>query len=250
MNIFARTEGIIIRAIQDLESNHISPLKNHEEGLSIARVTNDSVAFSSAGASLAFPIAAIPCLVTTIAASLSILGTAMADSIIHSMAESQVKEFMDNLQNTLNEVIMQDLQNMVDFDQFYPRMHAESDPLGALAHVLFVSAEVVEHVGPTLIKTTAESIKAFQGVSAITKLASPMASEAVKVIPFLGAVFSGLSLTHSAWTFHHSSSLLDNMESLKNHLEGSLRRIAEIREMYNNADAVLAAIFDNNIIMH
>ena len=245
MNIFARTEGILVAAIHNLELDHINPLKNHEEGLSIARVTNDSVAFTSAGASLAFPIAAIPCLATTVAASLSILGTAMADSIIHSMAESRVKEFIDNLKSKLNVVIMQDLQNIVDFEQFYPRMHAESDPLGALAHFLFVSAEVVEHVGPTLIKSTAESIKAFQGVSVITKLASPMASEAVKVIPFLGAVFSGLSLTHSAWTFHNSSGLLDNMELLKDHLEGSLRRIAEIREVNNNADALFAAIFDN-----
>ena len=76
MNGFARIEEVLRQAIAFLEENHINPLKNDEKGLSIARVTNDSVAFTSAGASLAFPIFVIPCLATTIVASLSILGTA------------------------------------------------------------------------------------------------------------------------------------------------------------------------------
>ena len=97
MNGFARIVEVLRQAIAVLEENHINPLKNDEKGLSIARVTNDSVAFTSAGASLAFPIAVISCLATTIVASLSILGTAMADSIIHSMTESRINDFMNNL---------------------------------------------------------------------------------------------------------------------------------------------------------
>ena len=191
--------------------NHINPLKNDEKGLSIARVTNDSVAFTSAGASLAFPIAVISCLATTIVASLSILGTAMADSIIHSMAESRINDFMNKLKIKLKDVVIEELKSSINFDQIQNKMHATSDPLGTLAHFLFVSAEVIEHVGPALIKTTAnvsvETLKVATGVISITKFAnavSPVASEAVKVVPILGAVFYGLSLTHSAWTFHHS----------------------------------------------
>ena len=133
-------------------------------------------------------------------------------------------------------------------------MHATSDPLGALAHTLFVSAEVIEHVGPALIKTTAnvsaETIKFATGVTKFANAVSPVASEAVKVVPILGAVFSGLSLTHSAWTFHHSSSLLDNMESLKNHLQIALRNIQYLQTVHDNFDAVMSTIFveDDNIM--
>jgi hypothetical protein len=109
MNGFATITEVLRQAIADLEKNHINPLKNDEKGLSIARVTNDSVAFTSAGASLAFPIAAIPCLATTIVASLSILGTAMADSIIHSMAESRINDFMNKLKIKLNDVVIEEL---------------------------------------------------------------------------------------------------------------------------------------------
>ena len=150
MNGFATITEVLRQAITDLEMNHINPLKNDEKGLSIARVTNDSVAFTSAGASLAFPIAVIPCLATTIVASLSILGTAMADSIIHSMAESRINDFMNKLKIKLNQ-----LKSSITFDKIQNKMHATSDPLGALAHILFVFADVFEHGGPALIKTTA-----------------------------------------------------------------------------------------------
>jgi hypothetical protein len=246
MKGFAKIGEVLEQAIDDLEVNHINLLKNDEKGLSIARVTNDSVAFTSAGASLAFPIIVIPCLATTIVASLSILGTAMADSIIHSMAESRINDFMNKLKIKLNDVVIEDLTSSINFDQ----MHATSDPLGALAHFLFVSAEVIEHAGPALIKTTAnvsvETMKVATGVTSITKFAnaiSPVASEAVKVVPILGAVFSGLSLTHSAWTFHHSSSLLDNMESLKDHLQTALNNIKYLQTIHVNLDALLSTIY-------
>lgn len=252
MKGFAKIGEVLKQTIADLEVNHISPLKNDEKGLSIARVTNDSVAFTSAGASLAFPIAVIPCLATTILASLSILGTAMADSIIHSMAESRINDFMNKLKIKLNDVVIEELKS-INFDQIQNKMHATSDPLGALAHILFVSAEVIEHVGPALIKTTAnvsvETMKVATGVTSITKFAnavSPVASEAVKVVPILGAVFSGLSLTHSAWTFHHSSSLL---ESLKDHLQTALNHIDYLQSIHVNLDALMSTIYveDDNI---
>jgi len=222
MNGFAKIDEVLRQAIADLEKNHINPLKNDEKGLSIARVTNDSVAFTSAGASLAFPIAVIPCLATTIVASLSILGTAMADLLIHWMAQSRINDFMNKLKIKLKE-----LKSSINFDKIQNKMHATSDPLGALAHFLFASADVFEHGGPALIKTTAnnsvETMKFATGVTKFANAVSPVASGAVKVVPIVGAVFSGLSLTHSAWTFHHSSSLLDNMESLKDHLQTALK---------------------------
>ena len=110
MKRFVKIEVVLHKAIDDLDLNHITPLKNDEHGLSIARVTNDSVAFTSAGASLAIPVAFIPCLATTIVASLSILGTAMADSIIHSMAESRIKDFMNKLKIKLNAVVMEEFK--------------------------------------------------------------------------------------------------------------------------------------------
>ena len=253
MNGFATITEVLRQAIADLEVNHINPLKNDEKGLSIARVTNDSVAFTSAGASLAFPIAVIPCLATTIVASLSTLGTAMADSIIHSMAESRINDFMNKLKIKLNNVVIEELKSSINFDQIQNKMHATSDPLGALAHILFVSAEVIEHVGPALIKTTAnvsiETMKVATGVTKFANAVSPVASEAVKVVPILGAVFSGLSLTHSAWTFHHSSSLLDNMESLKDHLQTALKNIEKLQTIHVNLDALMSIIYveDDNI---
>ena len=231
MNGFATIKEVLRQAIDNLEVNHINPLKNDEKGLSIARVTNDSVAFTSAGASLAFPIAVIPCLATTIVASLSILGTAMADSIIHSMAESRINDFMNKLKIKLNQ-----LKSSINFNQIQNKMHATSDPLGALAHILFVFADVFEHGGPALIKTTAnvsvETMKFATGVTKFANAVSPVASEAVKVVPIVGAVYSGLSLTHSAWTFHHSSSLLDNMESLKDHLQTALDNIEYLQTIH------------------
>ena len=236
MNGFATIKEVLRQAIDNLEVNHINPLKNDEKGLSIARVTNDSVAFTSAGASLAFPIAVIPCLATTIVASLSILGTAMADSFIHSMAESRINDFMNKLKIKLNDVVIEELKSSINFDQIQNKMHATSDPLGALAHILFVFADVFEHGGPALIKTTAnvsvETMKFATGVTKFANAVSPVASEAVKVVPIVGAVFSGLSLTHSAWTFHHSSSLLDNMESLKDHLQTALKNIQYLQTIH------------------
>jgi len=253
MNGFAKIKEVLRQAIANLEVNHINPLKNDEKGLSIARVTNDSVAFTSAGASLAFPIAVIPCLATTIVASLSILGTAMADSIIHSLAESRINNFMNMLKIKLNDVVIEELKSSINFDKIQNKMHATSDPLGALAHILFVSAEVIEHVGPALIKTTAnvsvETMKVATGVTKFANALSPVASEAVKVVPILGAVFSGLSLTHSAWTFHHSSSLLDNMESLKDHLQTALNNIEYLQTIHISLDALMSTIYveDDNI---
>jgi hypothetical protein len=58
------------------------------------------------------------------------------------------------------------------------------------------------------------------------------------VVPILDAVFSGLSLTLSAWTFHHSSSLLDNMESLKDHLQTAWN-IEYLHTIYVNLDALM-----------
>jgi len=253
MNGFATIKEVLRQAIVDLEVNHINPLKNDEKGLSIARVTNDSVAFTSAGASLAFPIAVIPCLATTIVASLSILGTAMADSIIHSLAESRINNFMNMLKIKLNDVVIEELKSSINFDKIQNKMHATSDPLGALAHILFVSAEVIEHVGPALIKTTAnvsvETMKVATGVTKFANAVSPVASEAVKVVPILVAVFSGLSLTLSAWTFHHSSSLLDNMESLKDHLQTALNNIEYLQTIHISLDALMSTIYveDDNI---
>jgi len=233
MNGFATITEDLKQAIADLEVNHINPLKNDEKGLSIARVTNDSVAFTSAGASLAFPIAVIPCLATTIVASLSIFGTATADYIIHRMAESRIKNFMNKLKIKLN---IEELKSSINFDKIQNKMHATSDPLGALAHILFVFADVFEHGGPALIKTTAnvsvETMKFATGVTKFANAVSPVASEAVKVVPIVGAVYSGLSLTHSAWTFHHSSSLLDNMESLKDHLQTVLKNIQYLQTIH------------------
>jgi len=244
MNGFARIEEVLRQAIAVLEENHINPLKNDEKGLSIARVTNDSVAFTSASASLAFPIFVIPCLATTIVASLSILGTALADKIIHSMAESRINDFMNKLKIKLKDVVIEELKSSINFDQIQNKMHATSDPLGALAHILFVSAEVIERVGPEVIeRVSVEAMKVAAGVTKFANAVSPVASEAVKVVPILGAVFSGLSLTHSAWTFHHSSSLLDNMESLKDRLQTALMNIADLQNIHVNLDALLAIIY-------
>ena len=99
MKSFVKIEDVLKEAIDDLDLNHITPLKNDEHGLSIARVTNDSVSFTSAGASLALPVAVIPCLATTIVASLSILGTARADFLIHQRAESRIKDFMNKFKS-------------------------------------------------------------------------------------------------------------------------------------------------------
>ena len=147
----------------------------------------------------------------------------------------------------LNDAVIEELKSSINFDQIQNKMHATSDPLGTLAHILFVSAEVIEHVGPALIKTTAnvsvETMKVATGVTKFANAVSPVASEAVKVVPILGAVFSGLSLTHSAWTFHHSSSLLDNMESLKESLQTALTNIAYLQTIYVNLDALMSTIY-------
>ena len=231
-----RIEDLFTQTIENFERNHITPLRNKEKILCHARLKIDSVATVSACVGLASVVLALPCLIGTAAASLSMVGTWYVDGAIHYDAETQKKQFMtdfmERFRNILNQaafaVFGEDEVTLIE--HFNHRMHNDPDPLSTFAHALFVAGEVYEHLAAPLLVATTRTLGTTVGFARVIKSAYPAVEAGAKVLPILGVVFSAACLAHSAVHLNHSGSMVTNMESFKSHLETLLRFVRTLQD--------------------
>jgi hypothetical protein len=227
---------LLKKKIKNLEKDHIEPLQKDERGLSIARLTNDTVATTCATVGLAsIGIFAVPCLIGTAAASLSIVGTSFVDVAIHNRAEAKVKQFMeefikelkDSLSEVAKEVLGEDQVQLIE--RLMHKMHNDPDLLATFAHALFVAGEVCEHIAAPLMVTTARTLNATVGFAKVIRSAYPAVQAGIKVLPILGAVFSGVCLAHSAVHYGHNSTMVNDLEIILMRLKELLSSVEKFQ---------------------